>query len=423
MTRRDAIDFLIQTPYLFGHLLGFKKLKKLHNEWIRDMVLGINDETLQAHRGSYKTTCVSIALALIIILYPQKRTLFLRKTDEDVKEIIRQVQNILKDPHTLQLVKVIYGVDLRLTKESATEIKTNLCNDIRGTAQLVGAGIGSSLTGKHYDFVFTDDIVNRKDRKSRAEREETKSSYQELQNIVTRPGKIFNTGTPWHADDAFCIMPAPKKYDCYHTGLMSEEEIQAKIESMTKALFAANYELRHVAEDDVLFIRPNLGAPPEMVINGESHVDAAYMGEDYTAFTICRKVDGKYYILGKLWRRHVDDVEPEIIDLHNRYNCGRLHCETNGDKGYLAKDLKKQGLRVHSYHEDTNKYFKISTYLKAEWKNVYFCEGTDEEYINQICDYNENAEHDDAPDSAACMIRAFWNKANSDRNKDFVPLW
>ena len=33
---------------------------------------------------------------------------------------------------------------------------------------------------------------------------------------------------------------------------------------------------------------------------------------------------------------------------------------------------------------------------------------TDQEYINQICDYTEDAEHDDAPDSAASCLRLLW---------------
>ena len=63
-----------------------------------------------------------------------------------------------------------------------------------------------------------------------------------------------------------------------------------------------------------------------------------------------------------------------------------------------------------------NKFIKITSYLKAEWKNVVFVDGTDEEYIDQVCDYNENASHDDAPDSLACMIRAFWSK--KERSQD-----
>ena len=177
MTRQEAVNFLITRPLDFAHMLGFNKLTDLHNDWIIDMMLGKEDATLQGHRGSYKTTCLSVALSIIIILMPNAHTLFMRKTDTDVKEVIRQVSNILKDPHTLYFVKVIYNVNLKLTTDSSTEISTNLCQDIKGTSQLVGVGIGSSLTGKHYDKIFTDDIVNLSDRIRRAERERTKIVY------------------------------------------------------------------------------------------------------------------------------------------------------------------------------------------------------------------------------------------------------
>ena len=57
-----------------------------------------------------------------------------------------------------------------------------------------------------------------------------------------------------------------------------------------------------------------------------------------------------------------------------------------------------------------NKYNKITSYLYNDWKNVYFHPETDEDYIEQILDYNIYAEHDDAPDSLACMIRIWRNK-------------
>ena len=67
-----------------------------------------------------------------------------------------------------------------------------------------------------------------------------------------------------------------------------------------------------------------------------------------------------------------------------------------------------------------NKHLKITSYLKAEWKNVVFVSGTDIEYINQICDYNENAEHDDAPDSLASIIRRLWKKKDK---KEYTPIY
>ena len=422
MTRQQAIDFLLNRPSDFAKMLGFNKLGSLHNRWIIDMVKGKEDKTLQSSRGTYKTTSVSIALALIVLLLPNKRTLFMRKTDGDVKEVIKQVQKILSDPHTQYIAQSIYGVNLRFINASATEVLTNLTNDAKGTPQLVGIGTGASLTGKHFDRIFTDDIVNVQDRVSKAERDRTKIIYQELQNIKNRGGRIFNTGTPWHVDDAFSIMPKPEKYDCYHEDiakLISAKELEEIKSKMIPSLFAANYELRFIASEDVIFTHPATDGEPALAEQGDVHIDAAYGGEDYTALTVYKKRDGKYYLYGRLWKKHVDDCINDIIQIRERFNAGRIYCEDNGDKGYLAKDLRKRGERVVTYHENMNKHLKITTYLKNVWQNVIFVRGTDAEYINQVCDYNENAEHDDAPDSAASAIRRVWQKSES----NYIPIW
>lgn len=413
MTREQAVKFLTKNPVKFAHMLGFTKLTILHNEWIIDMVKGKSDRSLMAHRASYKTTCVSVALALIIILLPRKRIMFMRKTDTDVKEVIKQVQKILQDPHTQYFVQCIYGVSLKLVTQTSAEINTNLVSDTKGTSQLLGIGMGSSLTGKHFDYIFTDDIININDRISKAERDRTKLVYQELQNIKNRDGRIFNTLTPWHKDDASTLMPDIKQYDCYNTDILSDEQIETLRQSMTASLFAANYELRHIAADDVIFTTPKMGADPSFVEQGTAHIDAAYHGEDYTAYTVVRLIDGKYYVFGKIWRRHIDDVLPTILELHHGFNAGKIYCEENGDKGYLGRDLRKRGERVVIYSEHMNKYLKITSYLKFEWQNVIFVKGTDSEYINQICDFNDNAEHDDAPDSLASLIRIMPNKTHS----------
>jgi hypothetical protein len=419
LTREAAIAILLNEPVKIGYAVGFDKLTALHNRWIIDMIRGTQDKTLQAHRGSYKTTCVSIALACIFVLLPNKKTLFLRKTDADVKEVIRQVRNILLSPPMQEAARLIHGKDMVLITQTASELSSNLPGDSKGTSQLVAMGINGSITGKHFDRIFTDDIVNVQDRTSKAERDRTKIVYQELQNIRNRGGRIFNTGTPWHKEDCFSLMPNIERHDCYSTGLISKEQLQIIREAMTASLFAANYELRHIASDDVIFTSPQTGADPALAEQGICHIDASYGGEDGTAFTICKKSGGKYYIYGRLWQKHVDDCLPEIIRLRKAFNAGIIYCERNADKGYLAKALRDKGERADTYHEKTNKFVKITSYLKSEWKNVVFVAGTDAEYINQICDYTENAEHDDAPDSAASIVRKLWNK----KDTEYVPLW
>ena len=434
MTRREAVRFLVRYPDRLGHLLGFTKLTKVHRAWMRKMIAGKGDMTLQGHRGSFKTTCLSIVLAIILLVFPNKRSLFARKTDDDVKEIINQVRKILQSPQVAYFAQVIYGVNLKLTTDNAMEINTNLTTDTRGTSQLVGMGIGGSITGKHFDFIFTDDIINMKDRKSKAERERTKLVYQELLNIRNPGGRIINTGTPWHPDDAFTLMPEPEKWDCYKTGLLTAEQIEELRRSMAPSLFAANYELVHIAAEDALFktapkfvtkelVEEIMGKdhePKDLLRDGIAHIDAAYGGEDNTAFTCGKRHGDRLIMYGRMWHGHVDTVLDYCVHRADGLMCAPIYNEKNGDKGYLSREISNTyGYPAAPYTEKENKYVKISTFLRKWWDRIWWLEGTDQEYLNQILTYTEDAEHDDAPDTAACVCRILDRRGGEDYKSPF----
>lgn len=404
-------------------MIGFRDLTDdLHGKWMQHIIYGETDYTLQAHRLSYKSSCLSVALAMWCVLNHGKNALFIRKTDTDVVESVAQAQKVLENEGFRHMAEILMGTDVFLTTANATNMTVSVYDSPRGAEQLVGCGCGGSLTGKHADLIICDDVVNLQDRISKAEREKTKAIVRELRNIVTRDGRIVFIGTPWHKEDAFSLVVEPDRHDCYSTGLISAEKLQQLRDSMTASLFAANYELKHIASDDVIFSNPVMGGDPSLAEQGECHIDAAYGGEDYTAFTICCKKSGKYYVYGRCWRKHIDDVQDEIIKLRKAFNAGRIHCENNGDKGYLGKALRQKGERVNIYHENMNKFLKITSYLKAEWQNVVFVSGTDQEYIDQICDYNENAEHDDCPDSLASIIRTMWKKGDTQAS-NYTPIF
>jgi len=308
----------------------------------------------------------------------------------------------------------IYGKPVNLARTNASEITTDLVSSAKGSVQLLGLGIKASITGKHGDLIITDDIVNLRDRISRAEREYTKQIYQELQNIKNRGGRIINTGTPWHRDDCFSLMPNIKQFDCYSTGLMTREEVEKQREVLTPSLFAANYELKHIASENALFSESpvfvnikklGIKSEDELLYNGLAHIDAAYGGEDGSALTLLKKTDAGIYVLGKVRKKHIDNCLDEYLLVKKRYRCGVIWTESNADKGYLKKEIIRRQDIAHDYHESMNKYIKISTYLKKYWKQLIFLEGTDPEYINEIMDYTEDAEHDDCPDSLASLLR------------------
>lgn len=402
----QALELVRDIPYKIGHIVGFKDLTELHNDWLRSFLLSKTDQTLLAHRGSYKTTDLSLFLAIHTVVCPNENVMFFRKTDTDVVEVMTQAQKILKSDIMQMISEALYGCYIYPLKETGAEIHTNLCTSTKGVSQVIGLGIGTSITGKHADIVITDDIVNLKDRISRAERERTKIQYMELQNICNRGGRFINTGTPWHKEDAISIMPNIKRYDCYSTGLIDRNKLESLRQSMSDSLFAANYELKHIADKDAMFKAPKFTNEESLIYDGMAHIDAGYNGSDGTAFTIFkRRKDGSVIGLGKRWERHVDDCLIQIAQIHEKFRAGTICCEDNADKGYLKKEIRSMGLPVAGYHESMNKFVKISTYLRKEWKNIIWLEDTDPEYINEVLDYNEFADHDDSPDSAASLLR------------------
>lgn len=409
MTPQDKARYFIAHPAALGRALGYTDFRDdLHGEWLRRMLTAREDMTLQAHRGSYKTTCLTLTIALMMISRPRHNIIFLRKTDTDVAEVVKAVDRILNEPVMRGIYAALTGTDLIVARSTNTEISLASYAAPRGAAQLLGIGIGGSLTGKHADIIITDDIINRKDRISRAERENTKSVYMELQNVRNPGGIIINTGTPWHKEDAFTLMPPPLRYDCYTTGMLDAAKLDQLRQSMAPSLFAANYELRHIATENALFTTPpTFTSEAAFLRDGIAHIDAAYGGEDYTAFTCGKRHGDKLYMYGRLWHKHVDTVLDTCIAEAKRLMCAPIHTEKNADKGYLAKEINERGGQGRIYNEFENKYIKISTFLRKWWPNIVWLEGTDPDYIAQIMDYTEDAEHDDSADSASCIARFY----------------
>lgn len=404
----ELLKEIVENPIPFAHALGMTKLtEQLHKDWIKTMFSLSSNGTLQAHRGSYKTTCLRVAIDLRMIAKPESNLILQRKSDGDVKDMINAVSKDLKSDICMNLMNDIYGEFPKFVADNNSEIELSTYRGVMGR-QLIGLGIGSSITGKH-GYVVTDDIVTLKDRISAAERERTKSQVMELVNIASEENMhVYNCGTPWHKDDAFTLMPDPLKYTWKDTGIISPgraEEIRA---SMSPSLFAANYDLKHIADGDILFKEPKYGKFPEG-LKCYAHIDAAFGGADATALTIMGIDGDKYYTCGWKMGGHIENHYVEIISKLERFCVLVCHLENNADKGFVKRDLEK---RTHiifdDYHEKMNKYYKITTYGKNAWNNAIIdIDESDQEYIGEIMDFNENSAHDDCPDSFSSLAREY----------------
>ena len=54
--KSEILDMLWDNPIQVGYWIGFKDFTDMHNEWLKSFLYADDDQTLQGHRGSYKTT-------------------------------------------------------------------------------------------------------------------------------------------------------------------------------------------------------------------------------------------------------------------------------------------------------------------------------------------------------------------------------
>jgi hypothetical protein len=406
------IKNLRNNPHLLGHYLGYKKLNETHSQWILNFWDNEKDYVLQAHRNSYKTTaCLVVGTIWYLLFHPETTILIVRKEADGASSIVKSISKLYDTPEMLTLYKEVGYTELRKIDDRIDSITLSQKKMVTKEGNIDSIGIGGSVTGRHYDKILCDDISTLKDRVSKAEREKTNGFVRELMNIKKATGTISFSGTPWHKKDVFSILPEAEKFPLGSIDIpeLTPEKI-AEIRSRTTAsLFAINYTLKHVADENKIFI----DAKTDNLVTEHSgtiaHIDCAYSGTHYTALTIGQKIAGNYIIKGYTWRKSIVDLYDQVANIMKAHNVSSCYMEDNADKGLGRAELSKRFTAISGYHESENKHNKIIGHLKYRWPEVYFDPDTMPEYLNQVLDYEEGLEPDDCPDSAACVIRQLNN--------------
>ena len=69
ITKEQILNLIWDDPAEIAHWLGYTDMTDLHAGWIHDFLFADDDQTLMAHRGSYKTTALSLFFALHILIF------------------------------------------------------------------------------------------------------------------------------------------------------------------------------------------------------------------------------------------------------------------------------------------------------------------------------------------------------------------
>ena len=210
MARRGRED-----PFFFAYnILGYDKLEPFHAEWLKWATdfSSLRKIALEP-RGSFKSTLFTITLPLFYIIQKDPvirgitgnnlRMLIAHSVEARARDFLREIDaHLRRNPIFIQCYGELAD-DTTEGKWTETQktIRTRTQHRKEPTFQAIGKS--GELTSAHYDMVFIDDIVTKKDRDSQAEREDTKNFCRDLVSLVHTDGLVFFTGTHWHFEDQY----------------------------------------------------------------------------------------------------------------------------------------------------------------------------------------------------------------------------
>jgi len=438
---QKLVKYVLQNPHIIGRMVGKDLLVPMHSEWTKwvwGQPSGVHTG-LQAHRGAYKTTAITeIGIIWWWLFHPADRIALIRKTFTAAADSLSVIRQLMEREEIQELFRLVHGKAPEFTEKRADRLTFDFKRSITKEGSLGAYGINNLPTGLHVDRALCDDIVTDDDKYSKAEREKTIRSTQELlSNIIDRGKSVMFVGTPWHKDDAWtsviesAVPRTVKKYPRNSTGLISDTEYAKICRLNTPAMIAANYELRHIPSDALLFA--NRARDGAWILGVKSpvvaHLDAKFDGDHTTALTIMQELpevapNGRNWIQARVWvsDKHVELCADEIVAKCARMNVRHFYNENNPDKGstyrMLMGKFKAAGHTIntakkpdeYNYQERQNKQYKIQTHLLHHWQNIHWdMIQSDRKAIDQVCDYQEGAEPDDMPDSMASLLRCFYD--------------
>jgi hypothetical protein len=466
--QKSLLYDVVNHPHRLGYLVGKDKLTELHSHWIKFIwypteyfkhndnwkdtikffnklgpVLDVPSEdnkslvrvklnkklffelvnrkhrSLKAHRGSYKSTAINIIGVLMrLLLEPDIRIGIVRKEFTKASNMLKNISAIMKKEEMKELFRIYHNIVPKAIKDADKILTFNFKQTITPEGNVNAYGLHGNITGDHLDFIVFDDFITIQDKISKAERDKTKLRLEEIVNFVLDPEKQAGfVGTCWHKDDAWTMCPPPLNFDVYTLDILNKKQIDEKRRTTTNVTFAAQFELRHVASEDVMFVLNNDFKRWEFEYrNGIGHLDKKYHGVDTNALTFCAlKRNGRYQVIGWVWNDHIKEKVEFIKKKWEKYRIGTIHSEDNDDKGLMSDRLRDAHILMQTYHESMNKHVKIKDHLLENgfWDLIDFDPDTDPEYLNQILDYVEGSEPDDAPDSLATLGRILISSKSS----------
>jgi len=405
-------------------MLGYDKLSPQHGEWIKHFYQYAKFGVLQAHRGSYKTTCGIVGMVLLFLCNPAMRLLIVRKNLSLASDVLKTIQRHFETNDILRLYT--------FSRWNMTDAKTTVWSSERTTfafkrtvtpePSITAAGVGASITGAHFDYIWPDDIVTIEDRYSPAAREWAKACFRELNNLIDPLGQTRLSGTPWHEQDVFSTIEEKyfegRRFPVGTVTMPDDEliEIRARKDRLPYAEWCCNYELRHVQDTDTLGAFDTVDTWDCQYC--VAFIDPSFSDKtdtDATAVSVVG-VNKRGWILftGMKLPKSISDEATRItiLDFFQRFTPVESVIESQlADTSIFFIDAFRASERRYTIknlwtvkRQYRNKHERIAATVIANKPEMRLLEGTQADYALEVARYYKGAPHDDCPDSLAGAI-------------------
>jgi len=405
-------------------MLGYDKLSPQHGEWIKHFYQYAKFGVLQAHRGSYKTTCGIVGMVLLFLCNPAMRLLIVRKNLSLASDVLKTIQRHFETNDILRLYT--------FSRWNMTDAKTTVWSSERTTfafkrtvtpePSITAVGVGASITGAHFDYIWPDDIVTIEDRYSPAAREWAKAYFRELNNLIDPLGQTRLSGTPWHEQDVFSTIEEKyfegRRFPVGTVTMPDDEliEIRARKDRLPYAEWCCNYELRHVQDTDTLGAFDTVDTWDCQYC--VAFIDPSFSDKtdtDATAVSVVG-VNKRGWILftGMKLPKSISDEATRItiLDFFQRFTPVESVIESQlADTSIFFIDAFRASERRYTIknlwtvkRQYRNKHERIAATVIANKPEMRLLEGTQADYALEVARYYKGAPHDDCPDSLAGAI-------------------
>ena len=424
INRAAALDEWLTEPHKFGHILGYAKLTPTHGEWVKIFLKYQRFDVFQGHRGSYKTTSGVVAMVLLFMCNPNMRLLVVRKNMQLASDVIQIVKKHFLTNDVVRLyVFSRWGIISAATNIWSSERTTfAFKKSITPEASITAAGVGASIVGAHFDYIWMDDIVTIEDRYSPAERNWSIAYFNETENLIDPLGCRRLSGTPWHENDVFSKLDEKlfenRRFPIGTVDMPTDElaEIWARKERLPYAEWCCNYELRHVQDNDTIgaFISVDVWDCQYCV----AAIDPSFSDKtdtDATAVAVVG-VDRKGLLIftGMKFPKSISDAATRrgILDFLQRFTPIESVIESQlADTSIFFIDSFKADEAQYTIknhwtikRQFRNKHERIAATVIANKPDMRILNGTQQEFSIGVSRYYKGVAHDDEADVLATCI-------------------